>query len=167
MGVCNNSRSIINKKIINEDNPIIELNQLRQIIGSKIDVCVIKILTKTKTGTGFFCDVPEMKTKLLITNNHIIDQQYLDKENKLNYSITSITGKKIEEIPKEIDLKKDRYKLTNQEYDFTVIEILKDDNINNYLEINNVQYNEKDQIFSLQYPEGGNIKYSHGTIIKK
>ena len=42
------------------------------------------------------------------------------------------------EINKEINLKKNRYILTNKDLDFTIIEILKDDHINNYLEINNI-----------------------------
>ena len=43
--------------------------------------------------------------------------------------------------------------------------ILKEDNINNYLEINNNKYNKNDQIFSIQYPKGEILQYSHGKII--
>jgi len=32
----------------------------------------------------------------------------------------------------EIDLEKDRYKLTNKDLDFTIIEILKEDNVNKF-----------------------------------
>ncbi len=98
---------------------------------------------------------------MLFTNNHVIDGNYLDKENKLNYSITENKN----EVFKEINLKKERYKLTNIELDFTIIEILKKDNINNYLEINKEPYKKDDSVFSYQYPGGGKLQYSHGKIL--
>ena len=98
---------------------------------------------------------------MLVTNNHVINEDFLDKENKINYSITENE----EEIFKEINLEKDRYKLTNKELDFTIIEILKEDNINSYLEINKDHYNKEDLVFSFQYPGGGNLQYSHGKIL--
>ena len=132
-------------------------------MAPNIDKTVCKIITKDKTGTGFFCKVPEFSIKLLITNNHVINKTFLNNENKLYYSITDNKN----EIFKEIDLKQNRFKLTNEELDFTIIEILKEDNINNYLEINNEIYNQNDQIFSFQYPGGRKLKYSHGKIIAK
>ena len=132
-------------------------------MGSEIYECICKIITKTKTGTGFFCNVPNKNIKLLITNNHVIDETFLNNEYLLKYSIIETE----KEVFKEINLKKDRYKLTNKEFDFTIIEIIKEDNINNYLEINNLQYDINDQIFTFQYPGGGRMQYSHGKLIKK
>jgi hypothetical protein len=63
-------------------------------------------------------------------------------------------------IIKEINLKKDRYKYINELLDFTIIEILKEENINNYLEINNIKYNKNDQIFLFHYPKGEKLKYN-------
>ena len=165
MGSCCNS---IHKKpkfpvnIDNEDNEIIEFEQIKNIIGSEIYKSICKIITKTKTGTGFFCNVSEKNIKLLITNNHIINEDFLNKEDKLIYSITEET----EEKYKEINLKEDRYKLTNKEYDFTIIGILKEDNINNFLEINDTSYKIEDKLFSFHYAKGGKLKYSHGKIIE-
>ena len=84
----------------------------------------------------------------------------LQIENKLYYSITENNN----DIFKEINFEKERYKYTDEKLDFTIIEILKEDNINNYLEINNNIYNINDQIFSFQYQKGGKLKYTHGKI---
>ena len=63
---------------------------------------------------------------------------------------------------KEISLN-NRIKYTNQKYDITIIEIKPDDNINDYLELdenimkegNNISY-VKNSIYIIQYPEGKN-----------
>ena len=152
---------ILPQNIQNEDNELVDYSLIKQIMNSDIDKCVCKIITKIKTGTGFFCDIPQKSIKILITNNHVIDKTFLDNENKLNYSITENN----KEIFKEINLKKERYKLTDEGLDFTIIEILKEDNVNNYLEINNTIYNKNEQIISYRYPKGEKLKYSHGKII--
>ena len=87
------------KDVKNEDNPIVSFQQLRKIFNSDIHKCICKILTKVKTGTGFFCNIPEKQIKALITNNHVIDEEYLNKENRLVYSITEMEN----ELNKEID----------------------------------------------------------------
>ena len=165
-----NNNNISEKKILLENiqkqdnhNQLVYYSLIKQIINSNIDKCVCKIITKNKKGTGFFCDVRQKSIKILITNNHVIDKTFLDSEKKLNYSITENNT----EILKEINLEKERYKYTDEKLDFTIIEILKEDNINNYLEINNNIYNINDQIFSFQYPKGGKLKYTHGKIIRK
>ena len=71
---------------------------------------------------------------------------------------------------KENNSEINRIKFSDEELDFSIIEILEEDKINNYLEIDeyikSFEYNEE-QIFSIQYPKGGDLKYSHGKIIKK
>ena len=56
------------------------LNQLKK--------CVCKIKTKNGNGTGFFCKIPfnDKELSVLITNNHVIDNNFI-KENK-NLTIT-------------------------------------------------------------------------------
>ena len=80
-----------------------------------------------KYGTGFFCDIPEKNLKVFITNNHVINEDFLKKEKKIKFEI----GKE----NKEINLELKRYKMTDKFYDFTIIEILKEDNINNFLKV--------------------------------
>ena len=67
----------------------------------------------------------------------------------------------------EIDLEKDRYKLTNKDLDFTIIEILKEDNVNKFLMVNNEPYKIGDEIFSYQYAGGVRLGFSSGNLLGK
>ena len=100
--------------------------------------------------------------KIFITNNHVLNEEFLNKEKKL---IIFFEQKK-----EEINLELERFKLTDKDLDFTIIEILEEDKIKNFLEIdeyiNSEEYKEN-QIFSIQYPRGEKLKYSHGKIINK
>ena len=74
--------------------------------------------------------------KVFLTNNHIIKEELLYKEDeKIKIDIFEET-----EI-KEINLN-DRMKYTNEEYDITIIEIKKKDKIKNYLKLNEVLIND-------------------------
>ena len=134
-------------------------------------ICKIKI--NEVQGTGFFCKIPFPNINnilsVLITNNHIINKNILNK------------------IDEDIDLKikeknhsqfinlNNRIKYTNENFDITIIEIKKEDNIQFYLElddiiINNI-INKKDNveeyidetIYLIQYPEG-KLSVSFGII---
>lgn len=152
---------ITSKDIINEENEIVDVEQLKHIMSSGIEKSVCKIIIKTKTGTGFFCNITQKNIKALITNNHVINEEFLLKEETLTY----IIAENKEEIKKEINLKKNRLKITNKELDFTIIEILNEDQISNFLEIEeniNIKDYEDEQIFTFQFPGGKKLKYSHG-----
>ena len=100
------------------------------------NICKIKI--GNKQGTGFFCKIPiPNKNEMLpvfITNNHIINEKILYDENpEIEIEI------KFDGI-KKLNLK-DRYKYTNKEYDITIIEMNEEDNINNYLELDDIIIN--------------------------
>jgi len=163
--------SIRKEDIINEDNKIYNFGQMKKIMTSGIEDCVFKIIRENEkskyiTGTGFFCNISSKNIKVLITNNHVIDQIFLDNKKKIKYIIDT-ENKKYE---KEINLEIDRYKYTDIDLDFTIIEILPEDNINNYLEIdeyiNSKEYNKED-IFSVQYPKGKELKISMGEYLYK
>ena len=108
-----------------------------------------KILSGNK-GSGFFCEIKvnNKLMKLLFTNNHVF--------NNLNSDI------KIEHNRKKKIIKlNNRFKYTNEELDYTCIEILKEDGINNYFKIdkninNNNPYEEYkyDEFVMIQYPGG-------------
>jgi V8-like Glu-specific endopeptidase len=161
----------INKEnISNEENEIFDF---KSIMNSGIEKCVCKIIReienngelKYKTGTGFFCNIQTKKLKVFITNNHLIDKEFLDKENKLIY----ITEKDGKDIKNELNLL-NRFKYTDETFDFTVIEILQEDNIYNFLEIDQ-NINSKDfkdeQILTVQFPDDGKLKYSKGKNLDK
>ena len=135
------------------------------------NICKIKI--GNEQGTGFFCLIPFPDNKnmlpVFITNNHIINKEFLYKKD----NIISIDIEE-EENTKEINLN-ERMKYTNEEIDITIIEIKKEDNIKNYLEldekilddiINNVNKNNKykeETIYIIQYPKG-KLSVSLGII---
>ena len=98
-----------------------------------------------------------------MTNNHVCNQEFLDNAKKLNYSIEEDFIKK----DYQLNLEKKRYKYTDEELDFTVIEILKEDKITNFLEIDefiNCKDYVNEKIVILQYPQSQNLKISDGTI---
>ena len=79
------------------------------------------------SGIGVLCNIPSKNIKALMTYNHIINLDFLNKGNKL---ILYINNKE-----NEIDMKINRYKYTNIDLDITIIEILEVDNINDFIEI--------------------------------
>ena len=135
-----------NQNIIKEDNPIHNFNQLQKIMNSGIEKCVCKIVREAnvngklvyKTGTGFFCNLPSKQIKLFITNNHVLDKQFLNEEKKL----ILYQEKDNDKIEKIINLE-NRYTYTDEEIDFTIIEILDEDYIYDFLEIDDY-INSKD-----------------------
>ena len=134
---------------------------------------ICKIIIGEKQGTGFFCKIPfpdlNNMLSVFITNNHNIDEELLYKDN----AIIEIN------IEEEINIKKlnlnNRMKYTNKEYDITIIEIKNEDEINNYLElddniindiINNNNRNDKYKdktIYIIQYPKG-ELSVSYGIL---
>ena len=149
-------------KIINEDFEIIDFNYLENITNSGIKKCVCKIELGQKKGTGFFCKVPPKNIKIFVTNNHVLNQDSLNIEKNLNIFI--------QDEKKVINLNKKRFILTEEDLDFTIIEILDEDNINNFLEIDefiNTKNYEGYQVFTMQHPKGEKLQYSHGKILKR
>ncbi len=148
-------------EIILEDGEIVNL---KKITNSGIEKCICKIIIEDelKCGTGFFCNIKEKKLKVLITNNHVINKEYLEKGKRIKIEL--------EEEEREINLELNRMKKTDKDLDYTIIEIIKEDNINNYLEveenINIDDYMDK-QIFIVQHPGGDELNYSHGKINSK
>ena len=142
-----------------------EFNQFdlsKDLHNSDIKNCVFKLklrfengIPELKIGVGFICNISNIKA--FITNYHIISQDFLNNEKRLK-----IYNYKDEE--KEINLELDRYIYTNEELDFTIIEIIKEDNLNNYLEIDDsCDYKDK-RICSLQYLGGDKLQYLKGEI---
>jgi surface protein len=100
--------------------------------------------------------------KALITYNHVIDSEFLNNEQKILYY-------DYKKEKKEINIKLDRYKHTNEKIDITVIEIIEQDNIKTFLEIddciNSRNYNNKGVLY-IQFNEDI-INYIQSKIIKK
>ena len=139
----------------------------------KNNVC--KIMIGNTQGSGFFCKIPfPDKNNMLpvfITNNHNINDNLLkDGSTEISYYI------KKEKVLKKLKLK-NRRTYTNEKYDVTIIEIKKEDNINNYLElddkiINDILNNTNDNydylgetIYIIQYPNH-KLSVSYGVLKK-
>jgi len=123
-------------------------------INSIINKCIVKINMKVEiddnefkdiSDDGFLCNINNQNLKVLITYSDIIDEEFLDNQEKLIFFIGN--------EKKEINIEKHRYKLVLQGLNFTVIEILDEDGISNdnFLEIddsiNSKNYNNEDIIF--------------------
>ena len=135
---------------------------------------IVKIKIGIEQGTGFFCKIPfpnkENMLPVLITNNHVINEDILFKKDEL----IKLDIKNEENI-KTINLN-NRLKYTNEDYDVTIIEIKNEDNVNHYLEIDDKVINDiinnhnqnKDYIdktvYIMQYPEG-ELSVSYGNIV--
>ena len=136
-------------------------------LGEK-KICKIKI--GDGTGTGFFCSIvmdewESLKMKVLITNNHVLNEDAIKLGKKINFTTND------DEQKYEIEIDKERNIFTSRKYDITIIEIKKEDNIkpDNFFEIDDnifkPDYNYKNKIiYLLHYPKGKEMSFSQGTI---
>ena len=100
---------------------------------------------------------------MFITNNHVINIDILFSNKILDLAIDDKTFK-------YINLSKKRFRYTNEKEDFTIIEILEEDEMNDYLEIDEYILSKTyenyldEEIYSLQYPLGQDLNFSKGKI---
>jgi hypothetical protein len=117
-----------------EDYPIPITLEITEIILSQMKSSVCKIyLDNGNKGTGFFCKIPYPdNTNLkpfLVTNNHVIDESYLNKDKSFEITINN------DKIKKKLIIG-NRIKYTSKIYDTTIIEIYEDkDNIKDFLQL--------------------------------
>ena len=159
---------IIKEKLI-QNHPIpVSLEGTKKIIY-QMENCICQIyLDDNSTGTGFFTKIrfQNILLPVLITNNHILNENDIE-----NNKIIKLT---INNIEKEIIIDNSRKKYTNSLLDVTFIEIkLNEDDINenNIMEIDeNFLVKQKSNIegktiYILQYPKG-DLSVSYGIINK-
>ena len=145
---------------------VIDYQALEKITNSGLADYIYKIQIEVKSnnqlvfksGTGFFFQIPSKNYKFFLTNNTVLNQEFLDKEKKL--SLINKNGQKV-----ELNLSKNRFKMTDLNLNFTIIEVLDEDNISNFFEldefINSKDYKDED-IFTFDFPEGKNLQYLYG-----
>ena len=118
--------------------------------------------SKYTSGIGVLCNIPSKKIKALITYNHLINMDFLNNGEKM---ILYINKKE-----HEINIKINRYKYTNEDLDITIIEILDEDNITNYIEIdkfiNSKNYTDY-EIISISLLKEKDLDFLEGKITKK
>ena len=136
-------------------------------ILDQIQNCICKIENKNGNGTGFFCYIPFKNKKLtvLLTNNHIINEKFINENERIEVSINDYKEYKIIEL-------KNKKIYTSEKYDTTIIEINSEkEKINNYLELDEEifeHYNINNKsVYILQYPNtilGQKAAISYGII---
>ena len=166
----NSSINIIKEKYF-VDYPIPITSERMEIILSQMRNNICKIyMNNGNKGTGFFCKIPFLDKKylhVLITNNHLINEDYLRKDCKIFFTINNNKTKK------EIIIGK-RRTYTSKKYDTTIIEIFEDkDDIHDFLDIDfdinndnnddiNIYINKS--IHTLQYQNSEKVSVSFGII---
>ena len=154
-GIINISCTILKSNLILSDDEL-EPNQIpKNIIKdeedySNLNKYIIKFEMEAKidkenkytSGIGVLCNIPSINIKALITYNHLINLDLLNKSEKILLYVNKNEH--------EINIKKNRYKYTNEELDITIVEILEIDNIYNFIEIdkfiNSRNYSNEDII---------------------
>ena len=125
--------------------------------------CVCKIKIGNINATGFFCKVPAVNMNFLMTNFHVITEEYTKKNKEINILLND------EKEAVVIDLTIERKKYFSKEYDLAAIELKENDKIKEYLELddnilkdNEKIYYEEQSIYILHYLLGNNICVSYG-----
>ena len=118
--------------------------------------CICKINNDKGKGTGFFCyiEYEDKKFPVMITCNHVIDENIINKDNKINITLND------EKIDKKIIIDNNRKIYTSLEYDITIIEIKpKEDDIDSFLDLDLNIYKKEtsnmnnESIYIIQYPQ--------------
>ena len=107
-----------------------------EMFTSKAKKCTCKILLDSGYGSGFFCRIPLGKNELinvLATCNHVLNKEILISHENIQIEI----NKKNKKIPK-----KGRRIYTNPKLDYTCIEILDDDEIDDFYSIDDINLNK-------------------------
>ena len=125
-----------------------------------------------KTGTGFFCKINYQNEEipLLMTNYHVLSDEYLETNKCVKISIND------EQIFEVINIEENSKLFSSEidKYDIMMIKIKEEKTKFNYLELDNnlLKENSEDlyenkSIYILHYPNGENICVSFGYGIKK
>jgi len=161
---------VLNNEIEPELISINEIENKDESNNSEINKYVIKFEMEAKinekssytSGIGILCNIPSKQIKALITYNHKINFEFLNEGEKM---ILYINNKE-----KEINMKINRYKYTNDKLDITIIEILELDNINYFIEIdkfiNSRDYTNKN-IISISFNDDDKFDIINGLIKQK
>ena len=154
--------SFIKEKLIESSPRPVSIETTEKILSQmKNSICKIYKCN----GTGFFCKIPFKNFKALITNNHIINKEYIKNNKIIKISLND------DKEEKDLELNKRKIFLS-EIYDITIIEIKNSDNINvNYLQLddnifkdNSEFYYENNSIYVLHYPNMSKASVSYGII---
>ena len=159
----------ITKEILIEKYPRpISIKSTKEILN-QMENCICKIIkNRGERGTGFFCNIKcnNYNIPVMITNYHVIDEDYIKEKNDIDLTLDD------DNINKTIILNNNSRKIyTNKKYDITIIEIKSKDEINNFMDLDEKIFNEKSEklynnhsIYIPQYLKGDKAEVSYGII---
>ena len=176
--ILSNELDIMKEGIIQGHGSPITKEEIFDLFKMEKSMCKISYETERGEkgkGSGFFCEIDNFPFKYaLLTNNHILNESYLEIGKKINFEFLelkkSIFNKSYNTIKKEIKITEKRKVFTNKELDYTCIELFESDGIIDYFKIEpklfkNDKNNLKDNdIFILQFPYGNDLSFSYGKI---
>ena len=103
--------------------------------------CVCKIKIGKMSATGFFCKVPIINMNFLMTNYHVINEDYTKK----NKEIQILLNDEKEALVLDLTIKREKY--FSKEYDITLIELKENDGIKEYLELDDNILKDNEKIY--------------------
>ena len=133
--------------------------------------CICRLHAQNVEGTGFFCKIPYKNKKIpvLITNYHLISDEFIENNKKIKININ-------DDEYYEINLNENSkiYSSIKEEYDIMIIKLEEEKDICNYLELdeslfkdNSEKIYEDKSIYILHYPSGDKLSVSYGYGIQK
>ena len=153
------------KKIEGSINPV-NIKDTKKILDQMMN-CICKIKIKDIFATGFFCKF-SYKNKVIrvfMTNYHVLNENDLKENKKLHLSLND--EKETIIIDKEIK----RKTYFNKDYDITLIELIDEDRIKDYLELDDNLFQDYSEIiyknksiYVLHYQNGKNANVSYGLL---
>ena len=168
--------SSINDDISQESQEILKENYIDPLdiegtneILKQMQTSICKICAeKTIFATGFFCNIIHEKIKIpvLMTNNHVINEEYIKKNKKIILMINN--GK----FNRKIEIDKDRLYYSSLKYDTTIIELFPEkDNIKYFLDLEDNIINDYSDyeyrnisIYLMHYPKDKKLSVSYGIL---
>ena len=153
-----------NEKMIKNSPAPVDIAGTKTILNQMMN-CICKIEINATNGTGFFCKIPCEKSsiKVLMTNYHVLDDIYYQQNKDITLLLND--DKEIKII--NLEIKRKTY--FNKDYDVAMIELKENDNINNYLELDDNLFKEETKayykdisIYTLHYPYGNKASVSYG-----
>ena len=167
--------SNIKKEALMEGHDLISKEEILGLFEMEKSMCKISYLTNDGYqvyGTGFFCKIDNFPIKYaLFTNNHVLNESRIELGCTISFEyLEKPFFGSYRPVNKQITITENRNRFTNQELDYTCIELLESDGIENFFDIEPQVYSKdkisflNNDIFVLQYPNGRNISFSYGKI---
>ena len=158
-----------NKEILLENYPIPITLEENYLIIEQMKNSICKIYkNKGGKGSGFFCFIPFENSKIpvLITNYHVIDNDYFKNNAIINLTLNDDKETKI------IQIGNNRKIYSSDKYDTTIIEIFPSkDKINYFLELeekifkqNSKLFYQKESLYIMHYPKSQKVSVSYGML---